>query len=551
MKTSVLNRSKQGERRLRLALALMFLLSVGVVAFGSGTAQAADPPPSFGNSSFRATWERTDQPIASGKTARSWYWGPQPYSISLTEKYADSPSGQREVQYFDKARMEINNPTRNQVTNGLLVVEMINGRRQEGDKLFVDGGAAVIPVAGDPTNTWPTYASLGSVYLQPRPLEIGQPVVTSFLPTGMGKQEGFKGDVQTNLAVKQNGLGIPQAFWEFLNRKGQVYLSGDYGEATISDWLFSTGLPVTEAYWTKVTVGGISRDVLFQAFERRLLTYTPSNPASFQVEMGNVGQAYVTWRYPKGLPQVSTPIANIFLGQQPQWYEVTGDVLNVRTAPNTDAPNPERTATHPYLQKLFKGNRVQVLRSVKGEEIEKGNDLWYQFYEKPDLFVYSGYVRKMNLQDLPTPAKTYAGVWVTVDLTRQMLGVYDGTRLIYKTFIASGIPNDDPLKDHSTPTGTYKIDGSYRPKSQTMEGGTADKAIGGDYYKIDDIRYVNYFFQDYAIHGSYWHARFGTYPQSHGCVNATDYDASLIFQLKAGTPVVVFRESGAAPNQAG
>jgi hypothetical protein len=37
--------------------------------------------------------------------------------------------------------------------------------------------------------------------------------------------------------------------------------------------------------------------VLIQLFERRTLTYTPANPSGFQVEMGNVGQHYYSWRY--------------------------------------------------------------------------------------------------------------------------------------------------------------------------------------------------------------------------------------------------------------
>jgi hypothetical protein len=36
--------------------------------------------------------------------------------------------------------------------------------------------------------------------------------------------------------------------------------------------------------------------VLVQVFERRVLTFTPSNPVAFQVEMGNVGQHYREWR---------------------------------------------------------------------------------------------------------------------------------------------------------------------------------------------------------------------------------------------------------------
>jgi hypothetical protein len=525
-------------------LAVLTLLSVVMLVLEVPSAAADDAALPFANDAFQATWERTDKPINQGKAARSWYWGLNPLTISLSEAYAESPGKEREVQYFDKARMEINDPSKGTVTNGLLVVELINGRRQEGDKLYVEAGPAVIPIAGDSSNTWPTYAGLGGVYLKSLDTTTGQAAQVSWNPEGKGVQAAYKNDAATKIATKQNGMGIPAAFWDFLNRKGTVYLNGEYKNDTVSDWLFSTGLPITEAYWTRVKVGGVEKDVLFQAFERRTLTYTPANSAEYRVEMGNVGWHYLMWRYPKGVPQVSDPVANVFLGTQPDWYEVTGDALNVRTGPGTKYPVPERTATKPYLQQLVKGNHVQPIRSVKGEAIEKGNDVWFQFYENPDLFVYSGYVKKLTLPSYPTPPHTYKGVWVSVDLTKQMMAVFDGKRLLYKTFIASGVPNDtDPDKDHRTPAGVFKIDGSYRPASQTMEGGAGDKAAGGDYYKLEEIRNVSYFYQDYSIHGTYWHARFGTYPQSHGCVNATVYDAGLIYKLKAGTTVETFRET--------
>jgi hypothetical protein len=63
------------------------------------------------------------------------------------------------------------------------------------------------------------------------------------------------------------------------------------------DWVFVMGYPITEPYWTTVRVGGVEKDVLVQVFERRALTYTPSNDAAFRVEMGNVGQHYFRWRY--------------------------------------------------------------------------------------------------------------------------------------------------------------------------------------------------------------------------------------------------------------
>ncbi|MFN3335892.1 MAG: CAP domain-containing protein, partial [Thermomicrobium sp.] len=63
------------------------------------------------------------------------------------------------------------------------------------------------------------------------------------------------------------------------------------------DPLFIIGRPITEPYWTLVRLRGEVRWVLVQAFERRLLTYTPENPEGWRVEMGNVGRHYYEWRY--------------------------------------------------------------------------------------------------------------------------------------------------------------------------------------------------------------------------------------------------------------
>src|SRR5205085_12057270 len=37
--------------------------------------------------------------------------------------------------------------------------------------------------------------------------------------------------------------------------------------------------------------------VLIQPFQRRVLTYVPSFPAGWRVQMGNIGQHYYDWRY--------------------------------------------------------------------------------------------------------------------------------------------------------------------------------------------------------------------------------------------------------------
>ena len=64
--------------------------------------------------------------------------------MGRVEIYQQAHGGARQVQYFDKARMEITDWKRDRanpwfVTNGLLVREMIEGRVQIGDSEFMHG----------------------------------------------------------------------------------------------------------------------------------------------------------------------------------------------------------------------------------------------------------------------------------------------------------------------------------------------------------------------------------------------------------------------------
>ncbi len=80
-------------------------------------------------------------------------------------------------------------------------------------------------------------------------------------------------------------------------QRGVIFENGRYTQGPILDWLFVVGRPISEPYWARVKVAGVEKDVLMQAFERRVLTYTPDNATEWRVEMGNVGQHYLRWRY--------------------------------------------------------------------------------------------------------------------------------------------------------------------------------------------------------------------------------------------------------------
>ncbi|NJO84592.1 MAG: hypothetical protein HC828_18690 [Blastochloris sp.] len=83
------------------------------------------------------------------------------------ESYAQSATGMRQVEYFDKARMELNVKEEDGstfVTNGLLAIELIGGKMQVGTNEFVQRDPADIVIAGDENDpNAPTYASLQAV----------------------------------------------------------------------------------------------------------------------------------------------------------------------------------------------------------------------------------------------------------------------------------------------------------------------------------------------------------------------------------------------------
>ena len=123
------------------------------------TASAAEPA----NNNFQRTWDRPDKPVSMGLVNRTWMWGPQAFTDSMMESYENSPGGERMVQYYDKSRMEINDPSGDStspwyVTNGLLVVELMTGAMQVGDNKFEKRLPAEVNVSGDADDlTAPTY----------------------------------------------------------------------------------------------------------------------------------------------------------------------------------------------------------------------------------------------------------------------------------------------------------------------------------------------------------------------------------------------------------
>jgi sortase (surface protein transpeptidase) len=178
---------------------------------------------------------------------------------------------------------------------------------QTGNNKFENKQPAGINIASDPGDeNAPTYSSFGTV----SNTSAGEHRQSDKSAGGYASEEiNRRGDVKDNPAhkvaeskiayfEKATGHNVPKIFWDFLNSSGKVRSGVDNVTKPLLDpWVFAMGLPISDAYWATVQIGGKSQPVLIQAFERRVLTYAPQLAKEWQVQMGNIGQHYFEWRY--------------------------------------------------------------------------------------------------------------------------------------------------------------------------------------------------------------------------------------------------------------
>jgi hypothetical protein len=301
--------------RLFLTAAAVVLCGVAVLlgALPTSPVPIASSQAQFAHPAFRAAWERTDGLVATGAVLRPWVWGPVP-GRSLTEPFQGIPGNSHLVQYFDKGRMELNNPAADPtdpfyVTNGLLAVELISGLMQTGTGRYEVRRPAAINLASDADDpSAPTYQSFNGVSNIPgapnrrrSAPRVGQVVREAIDRQGITQPwPSNHPDYGVRIVHYEEvtGHNIPNVFWEYLNQQTEMVQDARVVRGPLFyPWFAVTGYPISEPYWSYVKVQGQYRDVLIQAFERRVLTYVPHLPSPFKVQMGNTGMHYYEWRY--------------------------------------------------------------------------------------------------------------------------------------------------------------------------------------------------------------------------------------------------------------
>jgi lipoprotein-anchoring transpeptidase ErfK/SrfK len=120
------------------------------------------------------------------------------------------------------------------------------------------------------------------------------------------------------------------------------------------------------------------------------------------------------------------------------------------------------------------------------------------------------------------PAPANASRAILVSTGDQRIYAYENGQLVRSHLVSTG--------KAETPT----VLGDYRIYVKLV----ADDMSGPDYF-LPQVPWTMYFYQGYAIHGTYWHNNFGR-PMSHGCVNLPPAEAEWFFSFaEVGTLVRV------------
>lgn len=159
---------------------------------------------------------------------------------------------------------------------------------------------------------------------------------------------------------------------------------------------------------------------------------------------------------------------------------------------------------------------------------------WYMV--EPDVWIESKDAALVHPVS-EAPAGVDNGRWIEVNLFEQTMSVYENNQMIYATMLSTGVPG------FWTRPGLFHITEKLEttPMSGTFE---ADRS---DYYYLEDVPWTMYFDEARALHGAYWHTKFG-YEQSHGCVNLSPGDSRWLYDwASVGDWVYVWDPSGTTP----
>lgn len=197
----------------------------------------------------------------------------------------------------------------------------------------------------------------------------------------------------------------------------------------------------------------------------------------------------------------------VFADGEPWAGTVIANAANVYDAPGGT-----------LIGSLDVGTHVNVIKWLYGTALTADNYTWADI--GGGRFVHSSALRHAPLPDSPPapPRIISTGHWADVNLTQQILTLYDGSTPVHLSLTNSGRPG---VETESHP-GIWPI--LRRVANETMRG---------DGYDISGVLFTQYFTADAeAIHLNYWldDTERGI-PRSHGCLGLAYPDAALAWRF--------------------
>ncbi|MBX7080395.1 MAG: L,D-transpeptidase [Nannocystaceae bacterium] len=131
-------------------------------------------------------------------------------------------------------------------------------------------------------------------------------------------------------------------------------------------------------------------------------------------------------------------------------------------------------------------------------------------------FVHDKHVGRMVLVAPPADVADDE-VWIDVELEEQVLTVLRGSTPLFSTLVSTGFKGP-------TPKGLFRI------WMKQAIGQMQSRPDAEESYNVEAVPFVQYFSGNFALHGAFWHYRFG-HRISHGCVNLSPRDARRVYEM--------------------
>jgi lipoprotein-anchoring transpeptidase ErfK/SrfK len=222
------------------------------------------------------------------------------------------------------------------------------------------------------------------------------------------------------------------------------------------------------------------------------------------VDIGTITQSTGRWVEEWTLPEGS---------EAPDgWWGAVSSAANVRAGATTEAA---------IVGEFAGGEVVKVLAEEEGESVN-GNSTWYRIDggRYAGARVHSSLIRR-TAQPEPTVAEHSASMYIVVDRSARTLTVVENGQPTFTTLVAIGKAGAD------TPTGEYSTFGKFKADRMTSRSLPDSE----HFYDLPNVPFTQYYLEGgYAIHGTYWHDRYGT-EESQGCINLTWTDSAYLFEL--------------------